>query len=100
MPLTTRQKIKIASLMYQAVSAAERMSGATADIIEVRRNGINWRLDLREGIDFHFSPGSFRVADGAGLFAAHRLTSHGARDRHPYAPFRAMRGIAGPRICV
>ncbi len=52
MPLTTRQKIQIASLASHSIRVARRLLGATDDIVQVRRNGIDWRLDLREGIDF------------------------------------------------
>lgn len=48
--LNTRTKIRIAQLLYRAVSLWRRLLGKT-DIATVDRGGIRWRLDLREGID-------------------------------------------------
>jgi FkbM family methyltransferase len=51
--LTTRTKVAIAQRLSSAVRGARRLGrgGAESDVAEVTRNGLRWRLDLREGID-------------------------------------------------
>ena len=48
--LSTKSKIKIAHLLNIAVVGARSLMGQTA-IVDVRRGGVNWHLDLNEGID-------------------------------------------------
>lgn len=47
---TTKHKMGLASLGYQAVRAVRRCFGL-GDEAFVMREGINWKLDLREGLD-------------------------------------------------
>jgi len=55
----TAIKIRLASTLYRALKAIRSFAGA-ADVAQVRRNGLNWELDLREGIDLAiFAFGSF-----------------------------------------
>jgi FkbM family methyltransferase len=49
--LNTRQKIFIARCVYQVVRGVRRLLGR-GDRVTVTRGGINWELDLGEGIDF------------------------------------------------
>lgn len=49
--LTTRQKIALARLV-QAPVIATRALAKRGPISRARRRGVNWSLDLREGIDF------------------------------------------------
>ncbi|HYA66397.1 MAG TPA: FkbM family methyltransferase, partial [Burkholderiaceae bacterium] len=49
--LKTKQKIALASMAQAAVMAVRRIAARGPDV-QVRRGGINWHLDLREGIDF------------------------------------------------
>ena len=49
--LKTKQKIALASMVQSAVMAMRRAAARGPDT-EVRRGGINWHLDLQEGIDF------------------------------------------------
>lgn len=51
MILTTKRKIALAALAYRAIAAGRAIVGKDRCTI-VRRGGINWSLDLREGIDF------------------------------------------------
>lgn len=51
MILTTRTKIALAALAYRAIAAGRAILGKDHCAV-VRRGGINWSLDLREGIDF------------------------------------------------
>jgi FkbM family methyltransferase len=46
----TAIKIRLASTLYHALKAIRSFARA-ADVAQVRRNGLNWELDLREGID-------------------------------------------------
>lgn len=48
--LSTATKIRIARMLYLAVHGARRLAGA-GDRVSVRRHGVRWELDLREGID-------------------------------------------------
>ena len=50
--LSTRNKIRIAAALSAAVRSARRLGGHSDDIVCVRRDGLRWRLDLNEGIDF------------------------------------------------
>lgn len=50
--LTTRSRIKIATALSTIVRAARRAVGSTNDQVLLRRDGIAWCLDLKEGIDF------------------------------------------------
>lgn len=59
MILTTRTKIALAALAYRAVAAGRAIVGKS-DCATVRRGGLTWSLDLREGIDFSiFLVGAF-----------------------------------------
>lgn len=49
--LSTKAKIALASLVQRPVVAARKLAGSTAEI-RVRRGGLEWSLDLEEGIDF------------------------------------------------
>jgi len=49
--LKTKQKIALASVVQKAVMVVRRVAARGPDA-QVRRGGINWHLDLREGIDF------------------------------------------------
>lgn len=51
MHLSTRQKIALARAARAPIVAARRLAGS-GDFAVVRRGGIRWSLDLREGIDF------------------------------------------------
>lgn len=51
MILTTKTKIALAALAYRAVAAGRALVGKN-DHVTVRRGGLTWSLDLREGIDF------------------------------------------------
>ena len=48
--LTTRTKIALARLIQRPLMMARRMFGQGHETI-VRRRGVRWQLDLREGID-------------------------------------------------
>jgi len=49
--LSTKQKIRLARTAAHVVRGVRRGIGA-GEVAEVRRGGLNWRLDLGEGIDF------------------------------------------------
>lgn len=49
--LNTAQKIAVATALYQSVSATRKLFGKS-DSVMAKRRGINWQLDLKEGIDF------------------------------------------------
>ncbi len=49
--LTTRTKIALARIAYKGVAIARRSIGLRAEVV-VTRDGLKWRLDLHEGIDF------------------------------------------------
>jgi FkbM family methyltransferase len=51
MILTTRTKIALAALAYRAIAAGRAIVGKN-NHVTVRRGGLTWSLDLREGIDF------------------------------------------------
>jgi FkbM family methyltransferase len=51
MILTTKSKIALAGLAYRAIAMGRAIQGKDDSAI-VKRGGINWNLDLREGIDF------------------------------------------------
>jgi FkbM family methyltransferase len=50
--LTTRSRIKIAAALSMMVRAARTAVGSTNDQVLLKRDGIAWCLDLKEGIDF------------------------------------------------
>jgi FkbM family methyltransferase len=55
----TANKIRLASALYHTLRAVRTLLGGE-DIVRVRRNGLHWELDLREGIDLAiFAFGSF-----------------------------------------
>jgi FkbM family methyltransferase len=75
MILTTRTKIALAALAYRAVAAGRAVIGKDHCAI-VRRGGIKWSLDLREGIDFSiFLLGSFERST---VVALQKLASPGS----------------------
>lgn len=51
MSVRTRQKILLARIARSAIMLGRRLAGRGA-IVDCRRAGVNWRLDLNEGIDF------------------------------------------------
>jgi FkbM family methyltransferase len=51
MILRTKDKIRLARTASIMVGWARRL-GNSKDLVEVRRDGLRWQLDLREGIDF------------------------------------------------
>lgn len=61
--LTTKTKVALAGLAYKAISRSRSLIGKD-DCVIVERHGVNWELDLREGIDFSiyllgaFEPGT------------------------------------------
>ena len=75
MQLNTAQKIKIAHLASSCVRLARRLAGR-GTTTTVRRGGVRWELDLREGIDFSiFLLGAFEPST---VRAYSRLVSPGA----------------------
>jgi FkbM family methyltransferase len=66
MPLKTAHKIAIATAASKTVLLARRLAGLDSTV-HAKRLGIQWRLDLREGIDFSiyllgsFEPGTVRA---------------------------------------
>jgi FkbM family methyltransferase len=50
--LTTKSKIKIASVLSRIVRTMRRTGHSESEHVLVSRDGISWRLDLKEGIDF------------------------------------------------
>ena len=52
--ITTKQKIKIANTIFKIIKFFFKVFNSKKDLnnFDVKRNGINWRLDLSEGIDF------------------------------------------------
>lgn len=74
MILSTRRKIFLARLAYNAIMAARGLAGM-GPVAAVRRRGISWELNLSEGIDFAiFLLGAFESRTVA---AYKRLTSPG-----------------------
>jgi FkbM family methyltransferase len=65
--LDTATKIQIGRALYYTVRAMRRITGSTTDQARCRRQGLNWELDLSEGIDLSlFVFGAFdRPADRA-----------------------------------
>ena len=51
--ITTKQKIKIANTIFKIIKFFFKVFNSKKDLnnFDVKRNGINWRLDLSEGID-------------------------------------------------
>jgi FkbM family methyltransferase len=67
MILTTKTKIALAALAYRAIAAGRALAGKN-DHVTVRRGGLTWSLDLREGIDFSiFLLGAFERSTVATL---------------------------------
>ena len=103
MRISTKHKIMLARLAYFGVSGFRRLARCD-DRAEVRRGGVNWSLNLREGIDFAIyltgyfeprtvaayrrllAPGSVAVDIGANM-GAHTLHLSGCvgRDGHVLA---------------
>jgi FkbM family methyltransferase len=60
--LTTRQKIALARMVQTPLVAVRRLA-TLGPVTRVRRRGVNWSLDLREGIDLSiWLLGAFEVA--------------------------------------
>ncbi len=57
--LSTKAKIRIARVLNKAIVGARSMLGKSS-IIEARRFGANWRLDLNEGIDLAIYLGMYQ----------------------------------------
>ncbi len=73
MELSTATKIRFARGLYRCVRQLRRLAGATGDLVEVRRQGLLWRLDLSEGIDLSlFLFGRFERTTSAAIRAAVR----------------------------
>lgn len=51
MTLSTRRKLALARVAFHTIMGCRRLAGRDAGAA-VKRHGINWRLDLDEGIDF------------------------------------------------
>lgn len=49
--LSTKTKIRLAVVLSRGVRIARRIGGAASDLVEVKRGGLRWHLDLNEGID-------------------------------------------------
>ncbi len=67
MPIfTAKQKVWIASRLYRVIATARSIAGCSPET-RVRRRGLHWQLDLREGIDFSifllgaFEPSTLRA---------------------------------------
>ena len=64
--LTTRRKVAIARALHRGAMAARFLAGKGPET-RVRRRGLDWQLDLREGIDFAiwltgaFEPGTVKA---------------------------------------
>jgi FkbM family methyltransferase len=57
--MKTAIKMRLGSTLYRTLKVVRNIAGAK-DITQVRRKGLNWELDLREGIDLAiFAFGSF-----------------------------------------
>jgi FkbM family methyltransferase len=50
--LTTRSRIKMAAMLSLIVRTARTAVGLPSDQVLLKRDGVAWRLDLKEGIDF------------------------------------------------
>lgn len=62
MNMSTKNKIRIATLLYRIVSLLRHIIGRS-DIVICKRQGINWELDLRQGIDLYiYLRGTFEVS--------------------------------------
>ena len=57
--LSTKSKIRIARALNVAITGARSAVGLDATA-EVRRFGLNWRLDLNEGIDLAIYLGRYQ----------------------------------------
>jgi FkbM family methyltransferase len=66
--LATRTKIKVARMLYRSVSTMRGVAGKRGDLVTCRRGGINWRLNLQEGIDLAiYLFGRFEASTSAAL---------------------------------
>jgi len=75
MIVRTKLKMLLAGLLQRGVMAARRLAGL-GPVLECRRGGITWRIDLAEGIDFSiFFLGAFEPMT---VGAYRRLVSPGA----------------------
>jgi hypothetical protein len=73
--LKTATKMRLASTLYRALKSIRSFAGAT-DVARVRRNGLRWELDLREGVDLAiFAFGSFERETA---FALKKLVTPGS----------------------
>ncbi len=62
MIITTARKIALASLAFRLLAGARALFGLSLEI-RAARGGVNWALDLREGIDFSiYLLGGFELA--------------------------------------
>jgi hypothetical protein len=65
--LSTIQKINIAKAAYYVVATVRGLLGRSLQSVRVKRGGIQWLLDLKEGIDFSiyilggFEPSTLRL---------------------------------------
>ncbi len=73
--LSTAAKIGIARILYRVIHGFRRPFGAS-DLVRVRRRGVVWELDLREGIDLTIY--ALRAFEIPTLRALERLVEEGA----------------------
>jgi FkbM family methyltransferase len=73
-PMSTANKLWIASLLSRAILGARSFSGA-GPLARVKRYGITWCLDLREGIDLAIF---LKVYERTSVSALDRLVAHGS----------------------
>lgn len=64
--LTTKQKVRLASLLSRSLILARRLVGRSP-VVEVNRQGANWCLDLREGIDLALYLNGYRTIPSRAL---------------------------------
>jgi FkbM family methyltransferase len=64
--LSTRTKVRIARAAFFAIGCARRLAGLD-DTVEVLRDGLHWRLDLRQGIDLAIYLGVFERSTAKAL---------------------------------
>src|SRR5688572_10184294 len=61
--LSTKAKLQVARLLSRAIVGGRKIIGRDSSV-RVRRQGIDWQLDLEEGIDFAIYLGAYqRIPD-------------------------------------
>lgn len=71
--LTTKTKVSLAALAYRVVSVGRSLAGKDK-FVTVCRDGLRWRLDLSEGLDFSIYLGVFERST---VLALQKLVSPG-----------------------